>query len=169
MAEEKKSKKKAQRATSNVFSMFDQKQVQEFKEAFNLMDQDRDGTLSLDDLKEVYASLGKAPKDAELKAMLDEAKGAFNFTMLLTLFGDRLNGTDDENVILNAWKNFDQEGTGFINIKQFREVLTGEGRKEDRMTDVEFAQMLEGAPVDPKGNLDYAAFTRQIKRGKEDE
>jgi len=27
-------KKKAQRATSNVFSMFDQKQVQEFKEVF---------------------------------------------------------------------------------------------------------------------------------------
>ncbi|CAF4402337.1 unnamed protein product, partial [Rotaria magnacalcarata] len=60
--------------------------------AFNLMDQDRDGTISIDDLKEVYSSLGKAPKDAELKAMLDEAKGAVNFTMLLTLFGDRLNG-----------------------------------------------------------------------------
>jgi hypothetical protein len=29
--------------------------------------------------------------------------------------------------------------------------------------------MLEGAPVDAKGLLDYAAFTKQIKRGKEDE
>lgn len=166
---DKKLKKKAQRATSNVFSMFDQKQVQEFKEAFNLMDQDRDGTVSMDDLKEVYASLGKAPKDSELKAMLDEAQGPVNFTMLLTLFGDRLNGTDEENVILNAWKNFDKEGTGQINTKSLREVLTGEGRPEDRLTDIEFSQMLEGAPVDPKGNLDYAAFTRQIKRGKEDE
>jgi len=33
----------------------------------------------------------------------------------------------------------------------------------------QFSQMLDGAPLDPKGNLDYAAFTRQIKRGKEDE
>ena len=169
MADEKKGKKKATRATSNVFSMFDQKQVQEFKEAFNLMDQDRDGTIGMDDLKEVYSSLGKAPKDAELKAMLDEAKGAINFTMLLTLFGDRLNGTDEENVILNGWKNFDKEGTGFISQHSLREILTGEGRKEDRLSDVEFTQMLEGAPLDPKGNLDYAAFTRQIKRGKEDE
>ena len=167
--EDKKSKKKAQRATSNVFSMFDQKQVQEFKEAFNLMDQDRDGSVSLDDLKEVYASLGKAPKDAELKAMLDEAQGAVTFTMLLTLFGDRLNGTDEENVILNAWKSFDQEGTGFINQKNLREVLTGEGRPDERLNDMEFSQMLDGAPMDPKGNLDYGAFTRQIKRGKEDE
>jgi len=133
------------------------------------MDQDRDGTISLDDLKEVYSSLGKAPKDPELKGMLEEAQGPVNFTMLLTLFGDRLNGTDEENVILNAWKNFDQEGTGLINQKGLREVLTAEGRPEDRLSDVEFAQMLEGAPVDQKGNLDYAAFTRQIKRGKEDE
>ncbi|CAF0932073.1 unnamed protein product [Didymodactylos carnosus] len=179
---DKKNKKRAQRATSNVFSMFDQKQVQEFKEAFNLMDQDRDGTVSMDDLKEVYASLGKAPKDAELKSMLEEAQGPVNFTMLLTLFGDRLNGTDEENVILNAFKNFDQEDTGNINQKALREILTAEGRPEDRLTDMEvridatiflfaitFSQMLDGAPVDPKGNLDYAVFTRQIKRGKEDE
>jgi Ca2+-binding EF-hand superfamily protein len=37
--------------------------------------------------------------------------------LILPLFGDRLNGTDEENVILNAWKNFDQEGTGLINQK----------------------------------------------------
>jgi Ca2+-binding EF-hand superfamily protein len=89
---DKKGKKKAQRATSNVFAMFEQSQVQEFKEAFGLMDQDRDGTISVDDLKEVYNSLGKVPKEADLKAMIDEASGPINFTMLLTLFGDRLNG-----------------------------------------------------------------------------
>ncbi len=47
---QKKGKKKATRATSNVFAMFEQSQIQEFKEAFGLMDQDRDGTISVDDL-----------------------------------------------------------------------------------------------------------------------
>ncbi len=55
--------------------------------------------------------------------MLEEAQGPINFTMLLTLFGDRLNGTDEENVILNAWKNFDPEGTGFINQKRLINIL----------------------------------------------
>ena len=36
--------------------------------------------------------IGKVPKEAELKAMVEEAQGPINFTMLLTLFGDRLNG-----------------------------------------------------------------------------
>lgn len=34
-------KKRAQRATSNVFAMFNQDQIQEFKEAFNMIDQVR--------------------------------------------------------------------------------------------------------------------------------
>jgi hypothetical protein len=37
--------------------------------------------------------IGRQPKDAELKAMVDEAPGPINFTMMLTLFGERLNGT----------------------------------------------------------------------------
>jgi len=166
---DKKGKKKATRATSNVFAMFEQSQVQEFKEAFGLMDQDRDGTISADDLKEVFNSLGKVPKDSEIKAMIDEASGPINFTMLLTLFGDRLNGTDEESVILNAFKLYDASASGHINSKALRETLCCEGKPDERLTDAEFNKMLEGAPVDPKGNLDYTAFTRIIKRGKQDD
>lgn len=51
-------KKRAQRATSNVFAMLDQAQIQEFKEAFNMIDQNRDGFIDKDDLQEMLASLG---------------------------------------------------------------------------------------------------------------
>ncbi|KAL1779115.1 myosin regulatory light chain 2, smooth muscle minor isoform isoform X1 [Sigmodon hispidus] len=39
-AKAKTTKKRPQRATSNVFAMFDQSQIQEFKEAFNMIDQE---------------------------------------------------------------------------------------------------------------------------------
>lgn len=52
-------KKRAQRATSNVFAMFDQAQIAEFKEAFNMIDQNRDGFVDKDDLHDMLASLGK--------------------------------------------------------------------------------------------------------------
>ena len=99
----KKPKKRAQRATSNVFAMFAQDQIQvpqdlycllynrlparyppvrpevsgsyqadrrynlnrvendfqEFKEAFNMIDQNRDGFIDRDDLHDMLASLGK--------------------------------------------------------------------------------------------------------------
>ena len=55
----KTTKKRAQRATSNVFAMFDQAQIQEFKEAFNMIDQNRDGFIDKEDLHDMLASLGE--------------------------------------------------------------------------------------------------------------
>lgn len=52
-------KKRAQRATSNVFAMFDQAQIAEFKEAFNMIDQNHDGFVDKEDLHDMLASLGK--------------------------------------------------------------------------------------------------------------
>lgn len=47
--------------------------------------------------------------------MMNEAPGPINFTMFLTMFGEKLNGTDPEDVIRNAFACFDEEGTGEYN------------------------------------------------------
>jgi Ca2+-binding EF-hand superfamily protein len=39
--------------------MFDQAQIQEFKEAFNMIDQNRDGFVDKEDLHDMLASLGE--------------------------------------------------------------------------------------------------------------
>merc|ERR1712011_82383 len=76
-------KKRAQRATSNVFAMFNQDQIQEFKEAFNMIDQNRDGFIDKEDLHDMLASLGKDPTDQYLEGMMAEAPGPINFTISL--------------------------------------------------------------------------------------
>merc|ERR1712036_89752 len=137
-------KKRAQRATSNVFAMFDQDQIQEFKEAFNMIDQNRDGFIDQDDLKEMLGSLGKDVSDQYLDDMMNQAPGAINFTMFLTLFGERLQGTDPEDVIKNAFGCFDEENAGFIHEDRLRELLTTMG---DRFTDEEVDEMYREAPI----------------------
>ncbi|XP_017377008.1 myosin regulatory light polypeptide 9-like, partial [Cebus imitator] len=105
-AKAKTTKKRPQRATSSVFAMFDQSQIQEFKEAFNMIDQNRDGFIDKEDL-----------------GMMSEAPGPINFTMFLTMFGEKLNGTDPEDVIRNAFACFDEEASGFIHEDHLRELL----------------------------------------------
>lgn len=56
--------------------------------------------------------IGKNPTDEYLDAMMNEAPGPINFTMFLTMFGEKLNGTDPEDVIRNAFACFDEEATG---------------------------------------------------------
>ena len=59
-----------------------------------------------------YFNIGKNPSDDYLEVMMKEAPGPINFTMFLTMFGEKLNGTDPEDVIRNAFGCFDQENTG---------------------------------------------------------
>ena len=119
----KGTKKRAARATSNVFAQFDQTQIQEFKEAFNMIDQNRDGFIDLDDLKDMWASLGQEKSDKFYEDMVGEATGPINFTMFLTLFADKLNGTDPEEVIRNAFSAFDPAATGKIHEELIKNLL----------------------------------------------
>ena len=50
--------------------------------------------------------------DDYLDDMMNQAPGAINFTMFLTLFGERLQGTDPEDVIRNAFACFDDANVG---------------------------------------------------------
>lgn len=46
--------------------MFDQSQIQEFKEAFNMIDQNRDGFIDKEDLHDMLASLGMSVERREI-------------------------------------------------------------------------------------------------------
>ena len=137
--------------------MFDKAQIQEFKEAFNMIDQNNDSVIDKDDLREMLNSLGKNPDDGYLEGMMNEAPGPINFTMFLTLFGERLQGTDPgkrlifvvvftywiivfhgfdnslllsdriEDVIKNAFACFDEENSGVLSEDRLRELLTTMG------------------------------------------
>ena len=72
----------------------------------------------------MLASLGKDPTEDYLEAMMNEAPGPINFTMFLTLFGERLQGTDPEDVIKNAFSCFDEDNVGHLSEDRLRELLT---------------------------------------------
>lgn len=143
----------------------------------------------------MFIYTGKNPNDDYLEAMMNEAPGPINFTMFLTMFGEKLNGTDPEDVIRNAFACFDEEGTGWwptvswfcLNLKRellqfliwfwplscsgfiqedyLRELLTTMG---DRFTDEEVDELFREAPIDKKNNFNYVEFTRILKHGAKD-
>jgi len=102
------------------------------------------------DLHDMLASLGKDPTDDYLEGMMNEAPGPINFTMFLTLFGERLQGTDPEDVIKNAFGCFDDGNLGVLH--------------EDRFTDDDVDEMYREAPI-KNGMFDYIEFTRILKHG----
>lgn len=159
------SSKRAKRTGSNVFSMFSQRQVQEFKEAFQLMDSNKDGIIDKNDLRATFDSLGRLANDKDLEEMLSEAPGPINFTMFLSIFGDRITGTDDEDVILNAFAQYD-DGDGKCSSDKLRHDLMTWGEKF-KASEVDDA--FDQAPIDTEGFINLKQFATILTKGVEDE
>merc|ERR1719244_1168575 len=85
-----KGSKKAKKSGSNVFDMFTQAQVAEFKDGFAIMDRDNDGVLS----KEAVRAFEKNPGEIDMDA----------FRNMLKAFGDKF--TDQE--VTDAYAAFDE-------------------------------------------------------------
>ena len=94
-----------------------------------MIDQDRDGFIKDTDLKDMFNSLGKEESNEYIDEMLSEASGPLNFTMFLTLMGEKLNGTDPEDMIRNAFASFDADGKGVLNEDKLRPLLMGMGER----------------------------------------
>merc|ERR1712036_32478 len=165
MAAKKGGKKK--RSTSNVFSQFEQSQIQEFKEAFQMIDADRNGIITVGDLKATYASLGVRDLDQDmLDNMCADAGAPINFTIFLNMLADKLHGTDPEDVIVKAFKLFDKENKGVVHISVLADVLKSQA---DRFNDDEMKNFTELAKPNEEGTVDYKALCYTLTHGGGDD
>jgi len=183
MGEDKKKKKKKEAAEEapaeeaappaekpkkkggNVFALFNQSQIQEFKEAFTMMDQNRDGIIDEEDLAAIYQQVGAEPDAKQLKAMIAESDDKLNFTHFLTLFGENVAGTDPENRLRDAFAMFDEKDSGKLEEAYVKDLLMNVG---DPFSKDEIKQVWKEIPLEG-GMLDYKKFVAIIKRGKEEE
>jgi len=147
---EKKKKKKVikkKRSTGPKYSgpltIFNEKQIGEFKSGFNFMDQDKDGIITKQDLLRVYDTLGVRADDAELDDMANEAPNPITFTQMLTLFAEKMAGkVDDDDLIIDSFKAYD-EGGGKIDPVSFENTMKGKG---DTLTDKEWTEIFPQLP-----------------------
>ncbi|KAF3426617.1 hypothetical protein E2986_04762 [Frieseomelitta varia] len=158
--------RKAKRAGSSVFSMFTQKQVAEFKEAFQLMDQDKDGIIGKNDLRATFDNVGRLVTDKELDDMLAEVPAPINFTQLLNLFATRMSGsgTDDDETVLAAFNTFDVNGK--IDGERLRHALLTYG---DKFTPKEVDDAYDNMYIDDKGFIDTQSLIAMLTGTEEEE
>jgi len=164
-AEERKGPPEEKKKIGNVFALFSQAQIQEFKEAFTMIDNDRDGIIGEDDLAAIFQSTGREADSKTLKEMLKESPDKLNFTHFLTLFGEKLHGTDSETALRDAFRLFDEEKTGKLHEEYVKDLLQNVG---DQYSKDEVKQVWKEAPIEG-GQLDYLKFVLLIKRGNQEE
>ncbi|KAG8781261.1 hypothetical protein FRB91_011922 [Serendipita sp. 411] len=165
---------RSRREPSGVFTLFQPAQVQQFREAFSLIDQDGDGTVSEEDLKKIFASLGlTANKDVlhELISsrpggQLDNSGDGVNFMEFLTMMGEHLFEFDGEAELIEAFESFDENDTGFVKCEDMRRWLAEVG---ERMDQAEIDRFLKGPFTDRQGNFNYREWVKVLRVNADEE
>ena len=136
-----------------------EEQVAEFREAFSLFDKDGDGTITTRELGTVMRSLGQNPTSAELQDMINEVdadgNGIIDFPEFLTMMSRKMRDTDSEEEMMEAFRVFDKDGSGYITAAELRHVMTNLGEK---LTDEEVDEMIREADMDGDGHMSYEEF-----------
>ncbi|KAI9507797.1 EF-hand [Russula earlei] len=169
------------REPSGVFSLFQPQQIQQFKEAFSLIDQDRDGLVGEQDLKDTFASLGIVPSADMMEEMLTSRPGehggsqpsavedprdrGINFAMFLTMMSEHLFEFDPEAELVEAFSSFDESDSGTVRCDEIRKWL---GETGDRMSQAEIDRFLKGSFTDRQGNFNYKEWVKVLRVNEDD-
>jgi len=109
---------------------FSQEQIDMYKECFKLMDVDKDGTLSKNDLRAAFDNVGKLMDESELDSMLGEVGGSCTFDAMVKMFQEKMAGgtNDPDDLIVRAFKAYEvvkeEDGKKAIEAEMFRHALT---------------------------------------------
>lgn len=129
-----------------------EEQRQEIKEAFDLFDTDKTGTIDYHELKVAMRALGfDVRKQEVLDLMRDydrDGSGQIEFPDFLDIMTIKINNRDPTEEILKAFRLFDEDGTGRISLKNLRRIARELG---ENLSDEELQAMIDEFDKDQDG------------------
>ena len=138
-------------------------QIEEMKEAFNLFDEDGDGEITEEDLGNLLSSLGDVATPAQVHTLFmevdEDGGGSIDFDEFMVMMADRMKERDQEEEVIEAFKVFDADASGYITSDELRRILMDLG--ED-VTEEEMDALILEADLDGNGRIDYDEFSKLV-------
>mmetsp|Transcript_79937 Transcript_79937/g.232056 ORF Transcript_79937/g.232056 Transcript_79937/m.232056 type:complete len:175 (-) Transcript_79937:289-813(-) len=130
---------------------------------FRLLDRDKDGRLTVQEVGILFRAFGQNPTDEELAELLRpvpptglDVDGFCNF------FSKSYKEPTSEDALVKAFEIFDAEGTGVMNAAKFKEMLSSLG---EPMPAEEIDKILAEAEVDRSGQFSYKTLAKKLCEG----
>ena len=143
--------------------MITEDKMNEFKEAFNIFDKDRDGYITAKELGDLIRNLGQTPSEAELQNMINEVdinnNGAIDFKEFLDIMIKKLKDSENEEELIEAFKIFDKDGNGLIGSEELLNVMVTLGETSNIK---EIEDLIKEVDLDRDGLINYEEFVKLI-------
>ena len=134
--------------------------VKAMREAFDMFDADKSGTISVSEIKSVLAKLGKSMSDKQIKKMMDEVdtdkSGEIDFDEFLKMMGM----SSEDELIEEAFNVFDCNGDKHISANELVYVMNAIG---EPITQEEADEMVKMADRDGDFQISFEEFRDALK------
>jgi centrin-3 len=142
-----------------------QDQKQELREAFELFDADKTGSIDLHELKVLMRALGfdvKKPEVIKLVHDVDPSNaGSIDYEQFLEIMADKYAGRDPEEEIRKAFLLFDDDHSGKISLKNMKRVARELG---ENLSEEELQAMIDEFDRDQDGEISGEEFMYIMKQ-----
>ena len=135
-----------------------------YQKIFKLYDRDKDGLVEMEFFGEMIRSAGAYLLEKELEEITAQMKksakgGMFNITQFETACKENIKTDETLDDLIKAFKYYDTENTGRINVEDLKESLTTIG---DCLTDDEMKELIKEADPRGTGSIDYVDYAKLL-------
>lgn len=127
----------------------------EIRQAFDLFDFEGTGVIDPKELQASMTNFGYEAKNATLFHAISDFTGPIDFPKFFQLLTARIAAKDSKESLSRVFALFDDAKTGFISVKNLRQVAKEVGENID---DAELMEMIERADLDNDGLISQQEF-----------
>ncbi|KAJ1269423.1 hypothetical protein BS78_07G210600 [Paspalum vaginatum] len=135
-------------------------ELDKYVQMFHLMDKDHNGNLTLEELAEGLRINGQPVPESEIRMLLEAADTDGNGTLDCDEFVTvslHLKKMSNDEYLAAAFRYFDKDGSGFIELDELREEL---GPNDQAILDI-----IRDVDTDQDGRISYQEFELMMKSG----
>lgn len=156
-------KKKVLRVVADNLS---EDQIEGIKQIFDMMDTDKNGSLTFEELRDGFHLIGQTVPDPDVQILIDAADADGNGTLSCEEFvtaSVHLKRIGSDEHLSQAFSYFDKNQSGYIEFEELREALLDDNL--DPNNDQVIHDILFDVDLDKDGKISYEEFKAMMKTG----
>ena len=143
-------------------------ELAEFREIFDLVDKDKGGSISRDELGELMDTLGIRASKEEIDLMINEIdednNGEIDFEEFVAVMSRKVNANYTSKEVKSAFKAFETQGSsGYVTIDSLRKALMSYGT--EKLSLQQANDLLSQLEQDSQGRVNYVDYVNMMMGG----